>query len=241
MFGYLVCAVFFAILTRQTWIDAVVSRRKRTVMMAAVYVPIWPAKFILPVGFAAITLVTIAISSLVHGAAVQLCPVSRTKPMCETRTLEQHSNRLHRGSAAVWSAGLADPDQRGAWLVSFIGIGIIVSWKAAWGIITAIPFNFVGDWNLTAIPMFLLMGFVASGGGPDHQAFPLDADPAVLAAGRACSQRGRNAVLAAASGSSVAICFRLCAHRHARDAALWLSPRPCHRRKSSRRRARWAR
>lgn len=59
VFGYLVCAVFFAILTRQTWIDAVVSWRKNEVMMAAVYVLIWPAKFILPVGFAAITLVTI--------------------------------------------------------------------------------------------------------------------------------------------------------------------------------------
>ena len=59
VFGYLVCAIFFAILTRQTWIDAVVSWRKNEVMMAAVYVLIWPAKFILPVGFAAITLVTI--------------------------------------------------------------------------------------------------------------------------------------------------------------------------------------
>lgn len=57
--GYLICALFFAILTRQTWIDAVVAWRKNELMMAAVYVLVWPAKFILPVGFAAITLVTI--------------------------------------------------------------------------------------------------------------------------------------------------------------------------------------
>ena len=47
-------------------------------------------------------------------------------------------------------------------IVSFFGIAAILNMRAAWGIITAIPFNFVGDWNLTAIPMFLLMGFVAS-------------------------------------------------------------------------------
>lgn len=57
--GYLICALFFAILTRQTWIDAIVSWRKNELMMAAVYVLVWPAKFILPIGFGAITLVTI--------------------------------------------------------------------------------------------------------------------------------------------------------------------------------------
>jgi TRAP-type C4-dicarboxylate transport system permease small subunit len=57
--GYLICVVFFAILTRQTWIDAVVSLRKSEVLMASVYVLVWPAKFILPIGFAAITLVSI--------------------------------------------------------------------------------------------------------------------------------------------------------------------------------------
>lgn len=57
--GYLVCAIFFAILTRQTWIDAMISLRKNELMMAAVYLVIWPAKFILPIGFAAITLVSI--------------------------------------------------------------------------------------------------------------------------------------------------------------------------------------
>jgi len=57
--GYLICAIFFAILTRQTWIDAMASFRKNELMMAAVYVVVWPAKFILPIGFASITLVTI--------------------------------------------------------------------------------------------------------------------------------------------------------------------------------------
>ncbi|MFO1140519.1 MAG: TRAP transporter large permease [Paracoccus sp. (in: a-proteobacteria)] len=89
--------------------------------------------------------------------------------------------------------------------VSFIGIGIIVSWKAAWGIITAIPFNFVGDWNLTAIPMFLLMGFVASEAGLTTGLFrSMRILLSWLPGGLAVSSVGANAVLAAASGSSVA-------------------------------------
>ena len=89
--------------------------------------------------------------------------------------------------------------------VSFIGIGILLSWKAAWGIITAIPFNFVGDWNLTAIPMFLLMGFVASEAGLTSGLFrSMRILLSWLPGGLAVSSVGANAVLAAASGSSVA-------------------------------------
>lgn len=58
-FGYLISVIFFAILTRQTWIDAVASFYKNEVLMASVYVLVWPAKFILPIGFAAITLVSV--------------------------------------------------------------------------------------------------------------------------------------------------------------------------------------
>ncbi len=57
--GYLVCAVFFAILVRQTWFDAVAAMAKGEMMMGNVYVLIWPAKFVLPVGFAAIGLVSL--------------------------------------------------------------------------------------------------------------------------------------------------------------------------------------
>lgn len=89
--------------------------------------------------------------------------------------------------------------------VSFIGIGILLSWRAAWGIITAIPFNFVGDWNLTAIPMFLLMGFVASEAGLSSGMFrAMRILLSWLPGGLAVSSVGANAVLAAASGSSVA-------------------------------------
>lgn len=90
-------------------------------------------------------------------------------------------------------------------IVSFIGIGILLNFRAAWGIITAIPFNFVGDWNLTAIPMFLMMGFIASEAGLSSGLFrAMRILLSWLPGGLAVASIGASAVLAAASGSSVA-------------------------------------
>ena len=79
--GYLVCAVFFAILTRQTFIDAVAAWRKDELMMAAIYLVIWPAKFILPVGFGAIALV-----SLRHAFHALRDPVESFQPQTANET-----------------------------------------------------------------------------------------------------------------------------------------------------------
>lgn len=90
-------------------------------------------------------------------------------------------------------------------LVSFIGIAILLNMRAAWGIVTAIPFNFVGDWNLTAIPMFLLMGFVASESGLSSGLFrTMRILLSWLPGGLAVASVGASAMLSAASGSSVA-------------------------------------
>jgi len=77
--------------------------------------------------------------------------------------------------------------------------------RAALGIVTAVPFNFVGDWNLSAIPMFLFMGFLASAAGLTRGLF--DAMRVFLArlpGGIAITSVGACALFAAASGSSVA-------------------------------------
>ena len=50
-------------------------------------------------------------------------------------------------------------------IVSFFGIAAVIGWRGAWGLVTAIAFYFVGDWNLTAVPMFLLMGYLAFSAG----------------------------------------------------------------------------
>ena len=57
--GYLLCSGFFGILTWRTWGDAVRALAKNEMLMGNVYVIIWPAKFVLPIGFGAIGLVVL--------------------------------------------------------------------------------------------------------------------------------------------------------------------------------------
>ena len=44
--------------------------------------------------------------------------------------------------------------------VSLVGIWLMVGFKSAWGILAAIPYDFVASWNLSSVPMFLLMGYI---------------------------------------------------------------------------------
>jgi len=91
-------------------------------------------------------------------------------------------------------------------LVSFAGIGTILNAKAAWGILTAVPFNFVGDWNLTAIPMFLLMGYIAGTTGLSRGLFgAMRILMSRLPGGLAVASVGACGLLSAAAGSSVAV------------------------------------
>ncbi len=43
--------------------------------------------------------------------------------------------------------------------VSFGGIWLLVGERAAWGILGVIPYEFAATWQLSSVPMFLLMGF----------------------------------------------------------------------------------
>ncbi len=45
-------------------------------------------------------------------------------------------------------------------VVSLVGIWQIVGIRSAWGILVAIPYDFVARWTLSSVPMFLLMGFI---------------------------------------------------------------------------------
>lgn len=91
-------------------------------------------------------------------------------------------------------------------LVSFMGIGSILNARAAWGMLTAVPFNFVGDWNLTAIPMFLLMGYIAGSTGLSSGLFSaMRIFLSRLPGGLAVASVGACGMLSAAAGSSVAV------------------------------------
>ncbi len=43
--------------------------------------------------------------------------------------------------------------------VSFGGIWYLVGYKSAWGMLGVVPYSFAATWQLSSVPMFLLMGF----------------------------------------------------------------------------------
>jgi len=90
-------------------------------------------------------------------------------------------------------------------LTSFAGIYLMMGAMPAIGIAKAIPYEMIGDWNLSAVPMFLLMGYIASGAGLSSGLFNaarvfLNRLPGGLATASVAS----SALFASASGSSVA-------------------------------------
>ncbi|XWN30927.1 MAG: TRAP transporter large permease [Devosia sp.] len=89
--------------------------------------------------------------------------------------------------------------------VSIVGIGVMTSPRVAWGMISATPFDFVGQWELTAAPMFLLMGYICTTTNLTQGLFhAIRLFLWRLPGGLAVSSVGACAFFAAASGSSVA-------------------------------------
>lgn len=90
-------------------------------------------------------------------------------------------------------------------LVSIMGISAMFDMNVAWGMISATPFDYVGQWELSAAPMFLLMGFICSSTDMTRGLFlSLRLYLARLPGGLAITSVGACAFFAAASGSSVA-------------------------------------
>ncbi|NOL48582.1 TRAP transporter large permease [Pelistega europaea] len=88
---------------------------------------------------------------------------------------------------------------------AFAGIWSMMGWKPAMGIAKAVPFHLIGDWNLSAIPMFLLMGFISVEAGLTRGLFgSARVLLAWLPGGLATSTVIASSLFASASGSSVA-------------------------------------
>lgn len=90
-------------------------------------------------------------------------------------------------------------------LGSLAGLTWLSGLKVALSLTTAVPFEFAGEWSLSAIPMFLLMGYVASNTGLANGLFEaLRVSLRGVPGGMASSTVVASAVFASASGSSVA-------------------------------------
>ncbi len=57
--GYLSSALFFSLLTYSTWFDAVEAYRIGQIAMGSAALPIWPSRFVLPLGFAVVALTSL--------------------------------------------------------------------------------------------------------------------------------------------------------------------------------------
>ncbi|MCR4265559.1 TRAP transporter large permease [Nitratireductor sp. ZSWI3] len=89
--------------------------------------------------------------------------------------------------------------------VSVLGIAAMFSMKVAWGMISATPFDYVGQWELSAAPMFLLMGFICSETQMTRGLFAaLRVVLSRLPGGLAIASVAACAFFAAAAGSSTA-------------------------------------
>jgi C4-dicarboxylate transporter, DctM subunit len=89
--------------------------------------------------------------------------------------------------------------------VSIGGTMMLINFKAGMGIISSVPFNFIGNWALTAVPMFLLMGYVCTTTGMTNGLFrAMRILLARLPGGLAVTGVAASALFASASGSSVA-------------------------------------
>lgn len=93
--GCVISLGFFGILCYQTGVDALTSFRIDEVMMSSIYIPLWPAKFALPIGFVAMLLVIVVnmlkaltdptfdpapAAPLADEAEALQCPEHRTAP-----------------------------------------------------------------------------------------------------------------------------------------------------------------
>lgn len=90
-------------------------------------------------------------------------------------------------------------------VVSFGGIWSMIGWNPAMGVLANTPYAFAAKWTMSAVPMFLLMGFVAYHTGLTGGLF--DAAKALLArlpGGLAISSIIACSGFAAVSGSSLA-------------------------------------
>lgn len=89
--------------------------------------------------------------------------------------------------------------------VSFGGIAVLLGFKPALGIVTSTPYSFVASWTMSAVPMFLLMGFISFHAGLTTNLF--EAAKAILwrvPGGLAISSIFACTGFAAVSGSSIA-------------------------------------
>ncbi|WP_244501748.1 TRAP transporter large permease [Stappia sp. ES.058] len=90
-------------------------------------------------------------------------------------------------------------------LVAIVGMYLLVGERATWGVMRSVPHAFAAHWSLSAIPMFLFMGYVCFAAGLTDGMFRVArAWLNFLPGGLAISSVGGAALFSSVTGSSVA-------------------------------------
>jgi tripartite ATP-independent transporter DctM subunit len=90
-------------------------------------------------------------------------------------------------------------------IVSFFGFWAMLGSGAAFGLVTAVPYDFAAHWTLSAIPMFLLMGYICYQADITRGIFKAARVwLSFLPGGLAVASVGGAALFSAAAGSSLA-------------------------------------
>lgn len=90
-------------------------------------------------------------------------------------------------------------------LVAIAGIYLLMGERTMWGVLHSVPHAFAAHWSLSAIPMFLLMGYVCFAAGLTDSLFRVArAWLNFLPGGLAISSVGGAALFSSVTGSSVA-------------------------------------
>jgi len=89
--------------------------------------------------------------------------------------------------------------------IAVAGLATITNWRVGFSLFTAVPFELIGDWSLSAVPMFMLMGFVCTETRLTSSLFQaMRVSLAGVPGGLAVASVAACTLFAAASGSSVA-------------------------------------
>ncbi|WP_374445989.1 TRAP transporter large permease [Stella sp.] len=89
--------------------------------------------------------------------------------------------------------------------IAFCGLALISNLRVAFSLLTTVPFELIGDWSLSAVPMFMLMGYICTETGLTTNLFrAARVFLAGMPGGLAVSSVAACTLFAAASGSSVA-------------------------------------
>lgn len=89
--------------------------------------------------------------------------------------------------------------------IAFCGLAVIANLRVSFSLLTTVPFELIGDWSLSAVPMFMLMGYICTETGLTTNLFrAARVFLAGMPGGLAVSSVAACTLFAAASGSSVA-------------------------------------